>query len=225
MSPRRKELWRFPGDPHDRFGFPVLVADYCEWMGAHGYSPRTIENRQRTLCCTLRRVALPSRLMTVPGKGGRPRKWRSDADRVRAYRARQTGIDEPSTLVQTLDDGDELARVWAMVRELGEQLDDANTTLKQVRRERDQTRRELEREQQRWGWIEARNTELEVERGRLETERDLTDDNAALHEQLARLEHAVAAPAVENLPAAPQRPLSRAERRRLEREQQRRRNT
>ena len=49
MSPRRKELWRFPGDPTDRFGFPVLVADYAEWMGAHGYSPRTIENRQRTL--------------------------------------------------------------------------------------------------------------------------------------------------------------------------------
>ena len=27
----------------------MLVADYCEWMGAHGYSPRTIENRQRML--------------------------------------------------------------------------------------------------------------------------------------------------------------------------------
>lgn len=49
MSPRRTEQWRFPGDPTDRFGFPVLVADYAEWMGAHGYSPRTIENRQRTL--------------------------------------------------------------------------------------------------------------------------------------------------------------------------------
>ncbi len=49
MSPRRRDPWRFPGDPTDRFGFPVLVADYCEWMGAHGYSPRTIENRQRML--------------------------------------------------------------------------------------------------------------------------------------------------------------------------------
>ena len=46
---RRKESWRFPGDATDRFGFPVLVADWCEWMGAHGYSPRTIENRQRML--------------------------------------------------------------------------------------------------------------------------------------------------------------------------------
>ena len=46
---RRKEVWRFPGDPGDRFGFPVLVADWCEWMGAHGYSPRTVENRARML--------------------------------------------------------------------------------------------------------------------------------------------------------------------------------
>ena len=46
---RRKEVWRFPGDPTDRFGFPVLVADWCEWMGAHGYSPRTVENRARML--------------------------------------------------------------------------------------------------------------------------------------------------------------------------------
>ncbi len=81
--------------------------------------------------------------MTVPGKGGRPRKWRSDADRVRAYRARQTGIDEPPVLAQALDDGDESARVWATVHDLGEQLATANTTIKQVRRESDQTRREL----------------------------------------------------------------------------------
>jgi integrase/recombinase XerD len=49
VSPRRRDPWRFPGDPTDRFGFPVLVADWSEWMGAHGYSPRTIENRQRML--------------------------------------------------------------------------------------------------------------------------------------------------------------------------------
>ena len=36
--------------------------------------------------------------MTVPGKGGRPRKWRSDADRVRAFRARERGDDEPPTI-------------------------------------------------------------------------------------------------------------------------------
>lgn len=49
MSPRRREPWRFPGNPADPFGFCALVADWCEWMGAHGYSPRTIENRQRML--------------------------------------------------------------------------------------------------------------------------------------------------------------------------------
>ena len=46
---RRKDPWRFPGDPTDPHGFAVLVADWCEWMGAHGYSPRTVENRQRML--------------------------------------------------------------------------------------------------------------------------------------------------------------------------------
>lgn len=154
--------------------------------------------------------------MTVPGKGGRPRKWRSDADRVRAYRARQAGLDEPPVLAKALDDGDELARVWAMVRDLGEQLDTANTTLKQVRRERDQTRRELEREQRRWVWIESRNIELTAERDRLLGELDELRDRPRV---IATPRPTTTAP-----PPAPQQPtLSRAERRRLEREQQRRR--
>ena len=168
-------------------------------------------------CCTFRRVALPSPVMTVPGKGGRPRKWRSDADRVRAYRARQAGLDEPPVLAQALDDGDELARVWAMVRQLGEQLDTANATLKQVRRERDQTRRELEREQHRWGWIESHNTELTAERDRLLSELDELRDRPRLIET-PRPATTTATP-----PPAPQPLMSRAERRRIEREQQRRR--
>src|SRR5690242_7503544 len=40
--------------------------------------------------------------MTVPGKGGRPRKWLSDADRMRAYRARRRGESEPDTLEAAL---------------------------------------------------------------------------------------------------------------------------
>ena len=161
--------------------------------------------------------------MTVPGKGGRPRKWRSDADRVRAYRARQTGLDEPPVLAQALDDGDELARVWAMVRDLGQQLDTANATIKGLRRERDQARRELEREQRRWGWIETSNTELAAERDRLETERDtLASENHELRARLARHTQADAHPAVETPPAAPQRQPSRAERRQQERQQRRR---
>jgi hypothetical protein len=58
-----------------------------------------------------RRVTLRSDLVTVPGKGGRPRKWRSDTDRQRAWRARADGRAEPPTLDQALNDGDELAWV------------------------------------------------------------------------------------------------------------------
>ena len=56
--------------------------------------------------------------MTVPGKGGRPRKWRTDADRVRAYRARQRGEEEPATLDAAIDDGDALAKALKRIREL-----------------------------------------------------------------------------------------------------------
>ena len=56
--------------------------------------------------------------MTIPGKGGRPRKWRSDADRSRAYRARQRGEEEPTTIDQALDDGDELAEARREIERL-----------------------------------------------------------------------------------------------------------
>jgi hypothetical protein len=56
--------------------------------------------------------------MTVPGRGGRPRRWRSDADRQRAFRARRDGRPEPPTLAQALDDGDELALALERIREL-----------------------------------------------------------------------------------------------------------
>lgn len=56
--------------------------------------------------------------MTVPAKGGRPRKWRSDADRVRAFRARQRGDQEPATLDASLVDGDELARAVDHISQL-----------------------------------------------------------------------------------------------------------
>src|SRR5262249_23470440 len=71
-----------------------------------------------TLTFLHRAVNVPScfvtlRAVTVPGRGGRPRKWRSDADRVRAYRARQRGAPEPPVLVVALDEGDELAAPWS----------------------------------------------------------------------------------------------------------------
>jgi integrase/recombinase XerD len=38
-----------PGDALDPAGWPRLVSEFCDWMGAHGYSPRTIENRRGQL--------------------------------------------------------------------------------------------------------------------------------------------------------------------------------
>lgn len=161
--------------------------------------------------------------MTVPGKGGRPRKWRSDADRQRAFRARNNDRDEPPTLVQALDDGDELARVWAMVRELGQQLDDANATIKTLRRERNTAVRAVTNSDRRWGWIEAENSGLRTDNDRVRAERDeLSIENTELRQRLARLAEAAARPPVQTPPAAKARPLSRAERRQQERQQRRR---
>ena len=70
--------------------------------------------------------------MTVPGKGGRPRKWRSDADRVRAHRARQRGEDEPPTVERALVAGDEAAVAWERVRELGVTIEDQRSELKSL---------------------------------------------------------------------------------------------
>jgi chromosome segregation ATPase len=125
--------------------------------------------------------------------------------------------------VQALDEGDELARVWQQVRDRDAQLVDANTALKELRRERDQARREFAGEQGRWGWIESRNTGLVAERDRLETERDaLAVEVAELRERLAWLTHSAARPVVDAPAAAAQRALSRAQRRQLERQQRRR---
>ncbi len=40
---------RIAGDPADVAGWPRLVEEFCDWMGAHGYSPRTISNRRGQL--------------------------------------------------------------------------------------------------------------------------------------------------------------------------------
>jgi hypothetical protein len=69
-------------------------------------------------------------LMTVPGKGGRPRKWRSDADRVRAFRARQRGEDGPPTVEVARAAGDEAALARDQVRELGLTIEALKAELK-----------------------------------------------------------------------------------------------
>jgi len=35
-----------PGDPSDPLGWPALVEEFCEHLGAKGFSPRTLENRR-----------------------------------------------------------------------------------------------------------------------------------------------------------------------------------
>ncbi len=154
--------------------------------------------------------------MTVPGKGGRPRKWRSDADRQRAWRNRTNGVDEPPTLAQALEDGDELARAWEQIRELGTELEAAKQKAKALQTEINRARREHAVEDRRWGWLTTENQHLHAENERLRTERDHA--LARLHD----LEHQTPATPAGTPPAAAPG-LSRAQRRRLEREQQRRR--
>ena len=90
--------------------------------------------------------------VTVPGKGGRPRKWRSDADRVRAHRARQRGEQEPVTFEAALVDGDELARAVDHARQsqaelvaASEALAEAEVALQTERRRHQATQRKLDR--------------------------------------------------------------------------------
>jgi chromosome segregation ATPase len=90
--------------------------------------------------------------MTVPGKGGRPRKWRSDADRVRAFRARHRGEEEPATFEEALVDGDDLARAVEHSRQLQADLvaalaslSESNAALQTERRRHQSTLRRLDR--------------------------------------------------------------------------------
>jgi integrase/recombinase XerD len=59
-----------PGDPADISGWPFLVEEFCIWMGAHGYSPRTIHNRRRQLSALV--VWLSERGVTRPVEVTRP---------------------------------------------------------------------------------------------------------------------------------------------------------
>jgi chromosome segregation ATPase len=160
--------------------------------------------------------------MTVPGKGGRPRKWRSDADRVRAYRARQQGVEEPPVLSIALDDGDDLARAWDTIRQLQTQLAGENEVRQRLRKELNAARRQLDQQQERFGWIEKARTVLQGERDALVAERG--ELRAELNTLRRRIDAADERPAAISLaPSATiARPLSRAERRRLDREHQRR---
>jgi hypothetical protein len=91
--------------------------------------------------------------MTVPGKGGRPRKWRSDADRVRAHRARQRCEDEPPTVERALVAGDEAAVAWERVRELGVTIEEQRSELKSLKTALRRSTKSLDQERARFAWI------------------------------------------------------------------------
>lgn len=153
--------------------------------------------------------------MTVPGKGGRPRKWRSDADRVRAFRARQRGEDEPPTVEVARAAGDEAALAWDRVRELGLTIEALKAELKAMRKALRKAEKALEQDRVRYRWISEDNDRLRAD---LEAaERDRADLQARLDE----LAHAPVKPAPPSPGTASRQ--SRAQRRQAER--QRRRST
>jgi chromosome segregation ATPase len=131
--------------------------------------------------------------MTVPGKGGRPRKWRSDADRVRAFRARHRGEQEPATFEEALVDGDDLARAVEHTRQLQADhvatmaaLSESNEALQNERRRQRSTLRRLDRARAELDGLhtagDRREEELELLR---EGFAGLRDENAALRARIA----------------------------------------
>ena len=118
--------------------------------------------------------------MTVPGKGGRPRKWRSDADRVRAFRARARGEDEPTTIELALESGDDAAVAWNQVRELGDTVNALTAELRATQAALRHAEKELEQAQVRASWLSEGNDRL---RAALDAaERDRADVRARLAE-------------------------------------------
>lgn len=152
--------------------------------------------------------------MTVPGKGGRPRKWRSDADRVRAYRARQRGEKEPPTVdvVPSADEG--VAVAWERVRELGETVEAQREELRAIRDQLRRTQKELDQEHGASLVLEEANARL---RARVDT---LTEESEELRTTIANLRSLLA----EQRRAAPPAPgPNRAQRRQAARDRRRRR--
>jgi|GEM_PF-111329 len=49
--PRRGErsIKVLPGDPLDPHGWPRMIEGFGDWMGAHGYAERTVENRRKSM--------------------------------------------------------------------------------------------------------------------------------------------------------------------------------
>jgi hypothetical protein len=151
--------------------------------------------------------------VTVAGKGGRPKKWRSDADRVKAYRARQRGDEEPTTLASAADSGDALAGHVLVMERLQAELAEA-------RRGERHVRTELEALQKRNDWLEGTLAMVTSTRDRLIDERnDLVDQLAELQIGRNDTSHHTSGRSTAAERAVS---LSRAERRRLDRDRRRR---
>jgi chromosome segregation ATPase len=138
--------------------------------------------------------------MTVPGKGGRPRKWLSDTDRVRAYRARQRGEPEPTTAADAAASDGALAAALRRQHDLETLLTDARAEITSLRERLTAAELSVDR-------LEQRAARLERERA------DLLHQTTELRDQLRQS----AAPPRE--PAAP-RP-NRAARRAADRKRHR----
>jgi chromosome segregation ATPase len=111
--------------------------------------------------------------VTVPGKGGRPRKWLSDGDRVRAHRARQRGDAEPPTFKEVSAGDGELARALQQHAKLEGQLADARRNVRRLEHDLAAT--------------EAKCAELDSELSSLQMEwQDLLVEVADLNERLRR---------------------------------------
>ena len=109
--------------------------------------------------------------MTIPGKGGRPRKWLSDADRVRAHRARQRGAVEPRMFEDLSAGDDELAHALRRQGELEGELADARQDVR---------------------WLEHKLAETEAKSAQLDSElRAMRTDRAELLIQVAELNERV----------------------------------
>lgn len=139
-------------------------------------------------------------MVTVPGKGGRPRKWLSDTDRVRAYRARQRGEPEPPTAIEAAGRDDVLAEALRREHELEALLIEANATTVELRHD----------------LVAAEHAVVELEQLVVELERDraeLIDQVIELRERVTR-PTAAASPTVIDRPGLP---ANRAARRRANR--------
>lgn len=113
--------------------------------------------------------------VTVPGKGGRPRKWLSDADRVRAYRARQSGDSEPPTVFAARSGDDALAAALQREHDLEHLLTASRQEVAELRRNLTATATSIDT-------LQSHIADLERERAFLSHRVAELDDRSHRHE-------------------------------------------